>query len=185
MIHYSTFQFASPPRTATTWFCQAAHIAGLGWGDKAHAHIPPPENYGGVNVCLVRHPYDWLVSYYYALLGGAIGVDCVDVFVPMARESKDLKQFVRRYTIEYPGAIWDMHRAYQASIVYRVEDLPWNVIGFFESLGVKKHLLKKLETAGPTNVCQNIPYVDFPKLKKRVCEVEKEFCERYDYDHWN
>ena len=183
MIDYKLFQFASPPRTATTWFLRACDTVGLGNGFKSHVHSPPPPDHRGkgIIVSLVRHPYDWLVSYYYGLLGGSVGVTEVDEMAPLFRQSRDFWAFGRRYIRKMPGTISKMFEAYWPTNVMRVEDLPWAAVELFEMLGIKKRLLKDVPRIRPANFTKRSPYVDFPRLRKAVVKAEKEFCDRYDY----
>lgn len=183
MINYGPFQFSSPPRTATTWFLRVCSMVGYPGGFKAHAHEPIPEVWcgAGLSISLVRHPYDWLVSWYYGLQGGAVGVPEVDVFAKLVGETSSFWDFVRLYLRRQPGAITRMFSAYHASSILRVEDLPLAAMELFKALGKSEKVLKKIEGILPMNVTHDIPYVGFPRLRRSVYKAEKGFYDRYEY----
>lgn len=181
MIYYRDFAFASPPRTGTTWFIKAAAEAGLGAGQKAGLHTPPPEKWSGYLVSMIRHPYHWLEAYYHVLNGAAIGVSCVDMFVEHSRRSKDFNEFIRRYIRHCPGAIGDMFDRYGASTVMRVEDLPHAGVEFFESLGVSEAKLSRVRELPPQNKGKRTPHKPNPYLLQEVVKAERDFCDRYEY----
>ncbi len=185
MIVYDRFCFASPPRTATSWFVRACWIAGLGEGFKAQAHEPPtaPDPHRLI-VSIVRHPYDWLCSYYHALKGGSIGVPCVDVFVDAVRANKDFESFVGQYLRELPGAVGEMFLKYNVSTSMRIEDLKWAAIEFFQSLDVKRDRLDRIKEILPLNANHSVPFTKHPRLRREVCKAETQFCEHYDYTPW-
>jgi len=130
MIQYKNFSFAAPPRTGTTWFIKAASICELGDGQKATLHIPPPADWNGFVVSMIRHPYDWLASFFLSLRGGSVGVECVDVFA-FARYHDSPESFIQRYLENIPGEVGKMFDTYRANAVIRLEDLPYAGEEFF------------------------------------------------------
>lgn len=180
MIKYKQFVFAAPPRTATTWFMKAAQDLGLGDGSKSHVHDPAPRDWNGLVVSMVRHPYDWLYSYYYALQGGAIGVDAVDgPFVYIARESTSVDRFIRLYLKRKAGAVGEMFNTYNASTVLRVEDLPYGAGEFFESLGVPSWSATMMLPA--QNTYNGVTDAPNKKQRKAVVAAERALCQQYEY----
>lgn len=182
MITYNEFNFAAPPRTGSTWFIKAAYEAGLGNAYKAKLHVPPPNDFDGYVVSMIRHPFFWLRSYYYALEGGACGVDCVDVFVEHSRKAKDFNGFVRRYLKHIPGTVGKMFDAYKANSVLQTEELPYNAAELFESVGVRPKMIENaIHAVPPQNRTKNIQHVLNPVLMKEVIEAESDFFEQHDY----
>ena len=180
MITYPQFTFASAPRTASTWFIQICADAGLGEAHKANVHTPPAE-FGKekLSVTMCRHPYDWLVSYYLALQGGATGIAVVDSrFLSLARMSGTVERFVKLYLRRQSGEVGAMFDEYKANTVLRVEDLPWNVIELLSSIGKESDTAKWLPAQ---NAFTGIPPQPNRKLRQAVVAAEREFCERYEY----
>lgn len=180
MIEYKNFSFAAPPRTGSTSFLSMANLVGLGERQKTKAHIPPPNNYGGFVVSMVRHPFDFLISYFLALRGGATGVDCVDVFT-FARHHDSPESFIRRYLRDIPGQVGKMFDIYQANSIIRLEDLPLAAEEFFESVGVPSSTAKMVSLITPQNARKGQPHIVDKKLRRAVVEAEKDFCDRYEY----
>lgn len=133
MISYSDFDFATAPRTGSTWFVQAAAIAGLGERTRAHVHIPHP-NTPTMKVTHVRHPCRWLESYYRVVYPAYLAVPCVDAFRTL--KGRTFPEFVRNYLKRSPGAIGAMFTAYNATAVYRLEDQPMAFLELMRLCGV-------------------------------------------------
>jgi hypothetical protein len=187
IIDYGPFQLASPPRTATTWFERAAFLAGFNRGVNQHAHVhkPPLDNYG-LMVTLVRHPYDWLDSYFHELKGGFCGVAEIDVLVPIVRESTSFNQFLREYLKRFPGFLGSLVRLYNPTTILRVEDLPWSAVELFGSLGATSAQLQEIVVMAPKNsrlIRYNGNGSDAP-LRKAVCDAEEEYCDMFNYYPW-
>ena len=188
MIDYGQFQFASLPRTATTWFMRACYISNL--GDKQHTevHVPPNEQQSFL-LTIVRHPYTWLNSYYREIRGGFINHPEVDELVPIVRDSVVFEDFLRKYVNRKPGHIWKMIKAYRASTVIRMEDLPWSAVDFFITLDVNPVLRKEVVQLEPMNKRGPFLYDDIERkrkkrLRKLVCDAEPDLCNYFDYDEW-
>lgn len=183
MIKYDKFYFASPPRTGGTFFIKAASEVGLGDAQKSQLHVPPPTPWEGRGfvISTVRHPYEFLCSYYLALKGGATGVDCVDVFMDHARTSLDVDEFISKYLRYCPGEVGIIFDRYRANSVLRLEDFPWNVIEFFESIGVQHDEAWKVNSITAQNTRKGHPHIVNKDLKKQVVAAEKDICERYEY----
>ena len=178
------FEFASPPRTATTWIRNAAVEAGLTELNRNHVHVPHERDGNGRNVIkvtCVRHPCEWLRSWYASIYPGLIGVDAVDDL----RWHVNYASFdavVRQYLAMPAGWIGRMFNAYNADVVIRVEDLPWSFVEFLESLGVPVKMRERCLSMQPMNVFKKQTKPSWnPSLRLRVEESEKEFIARYDY----
>jgi len=181
VIKYKDFFFAAPPRTGSTWFIKSASIVCLGDAQKSKLHEPPSIIWNGFLVSLVRHPYNWLCSYFLALEGGKTGVHCVDVLANYARTSSDVDEFILQYLKYCPGEVGRIFDRYMASSVLRLEDFPWNAIEFFESVGVKSEDALKVKNITPQNVRKGHVHIVNKNLKKQVVETERKLCERYEY----
>lgn len=181
MIRYEQFDFAAPPRTGTTWFLDAATRIGLGEKSKFAIHKLFPEKERHVQrmyISMVRHPVDWLMSYYHEIHPGSIQVDVVDIFQGI--QANDPCEFMEKVVDQIPGSVGSMFSAYKADSVLRLEDLPWCALSLFETVGVKQRVAQMCNVLPKQNVSQkhfNIPDV----LRRRVMESEADFCERYDY----
>lgn len=187
MIDYGPYRLASPPRTATTWFERASFLAGFERGVNQHSHVHElPEDDDGLSVTLVRHPYEWLDSYYHELKGGFCGVAEVDDLVPLVRSSIRFEQFVNLYVKQRAGFLFDLIKKYRPTTVLRVEDLPWAAVEFFGAFGASAKQLQEIIILAPRNARLNRYNgngVD-DRQKKTVCEAETEYCEAFDYIPW-
>ncbi len=176
------FHFAACPRTGSTWFIKAAAIAGLGEAFKAKLHDPFParaQRLASLRVSLVRHPCDWLASYWASIHPGRVGVREVDA-LPVAMASFD--SFIKAYLRSMPGQVGRIFASYNADTYLRLEDMPWAAVELFETIGVQRGQTALVEKLDPQNVTRQElrPHWD-AKLRRRVLEAEQEMCERYDY----
>lgn len=183
MIDYGLFRFATPPRTASTWFLQACFTADLGVGFKADVHIPPPDKAKhALNVSLIRNPVDWLASYYHALEGGHVGVPEVDVFSRYAKEADSLNEFIEAYLRNIPGAIGRMHAAYKAGMVMKVEEISYAATIFFESLGgIDKRKLEAVANISILNQFKGQRAIISKGYRNLIRQAEARFCDDYEY----
>lgn len=133
---------------------------------------------------IIRHPYEWLESYYHAIRGVAVGVPCVDVFSQAARNAENFEAFVVQYLRDMPGAVSDMFIAYNAASVMRLEELRWATQEFFRSVGVEGDELRDVAELPPENVRKDVHRDKHKRLRREVCDADAEFCERYDYSRW-
>jgi len=181
MIQYKDFFFAAAPRTGTTWFIKCCSEIGLGDKQKANLHVPPSIIWSGYLVTLVRHPYDWLVSYYLALKGGMTGVYDVDTLAEHARTAVDVDEFISRYLTYCSGTVGRIFDRYRATTVLRLEDFPWNAIELFESVGVKHDDAMKAHNITPQNARKGHIHIPNKQQRRQVVLAESEICERYEY----
>lgn len=179
MIDYNGFSFAAPPRTGSTWFVNACYCIGLGEKSRANSHVPPPKDWKGYTVSLVRHPASWLVSYFSVLEGGKIQVDCVDALAHCYVRD-DMMASLKKFLRLPKNTLTKMFDEYQANTVIRLEDFPWGPLEFFQSLGYedKSDSVKKLRAL---NIGYGIGYELSARLRKRIIDHEPDMCERYEY----
>jgi len=176
-IDYNLFYFSSAPRTGSTWGIKAFHAVGLGAGFKAHVHKVHTKREFEICLSFVRHPCDWLASYYAALHGGMTGVQEVDV---LNFPAIDFDEFIRNYLKNCPGAVGRAFKAYNASCHIKIEDTPWAVVTFLESMGVPKKMRNNCLGLNPQNISKHLPRWS-PHLYAQVQESEKELVDEYNY----
>lgn len=186
MIDYGPFRFASPPRTATTWFERACYLAGFERGVNQHSHVhEPPEDDEKLSVTIVRHPYDWLESYYHELSGGFCGVAEVDLLVPLVRKSVRFEQFVQSYAKHRAGFLFDLVGTYRPSSIIRVEDLPWAAVEFFDAFDVTAEQFQEIVILAPRNSrLKQYNGNGGDTWRKLACEAEPEYCDAFEYHPW-
>jgi len=184
MIDYKQFHFGAAPRTGSTWVMRAASVAGFGLGFKTEVHSPPAERcLSWFNVTLVRHPYEWLISYYYFLQGGAVNQPLVDVLMPAARKAMDFEHFVLLYAEGHAGQFTKIVKSYCGDSVIRTEELKRGIIELFRTLGVSEDRLEKIQELSPINVNNRKGDFDneIPYLQGIVMRAEPELYEHFDY----
>jgi len=182
MISYTDFQYAAAPKTGTTWFIKAAYEAGLGHKKKTNLHDPPPDGHKGFVVTTIRHPYDWLVSYYLSLRGGTVGVVGVDLFCWIARKSPSVEAFINNYLRMFPGRVTEMFDSYKANTVIRLEDYPESAIEIFDTFRNSRVSCDgQVRKITPQNARKGSPHITNRRQKEAVISAELEFCETYDY----
>jgi|15BtaG_2_1085339.scaffolds.fasta_scaffold00099_12 hypothetical protein len=187
MIRYERFSFAAAPRTASTWFIQACDAAGFvsKEGNVFSKHAPDTDP-GIYKVSMVRRPVDWLQSIYYSLSGGLIGELQFDAISMFARNAINVEDFFEKY-LQSEHRVADAFNVYQPNSVVRVEDLPWAAVELFESFGASEEEGKAVAELPKVNSTKlaGFPENKFPpldrKLRRRVFEKERDFCERCEY----
>lgn len=180
-LDFGIFLFASPPRTATTWIKHAADMAGLRGGGRVHD--PHSNDSSRIKLSTVRHPAEWLRSYWAAIWPAQIQVDLVDDLYKACCGAETFDEFIRLY-LKSSWRIGGMIAGYGADVVIRVEDLPWAFINFLEPF-----MSPQLPEFQPDE-CLFIPHVNEsrkvlprwnPSLKAKVLEAEHEMIEKYEY----
>jgi len=177
-IDFGPFRYASAPRTATTWIKQASAVAGLIGGGSVH--VPHDDDQSKIRLSSVRHPADWLRSYWTAIWPSQIQIDLVDGLRKTCDGAASFDDFVRLYLRGCWG-IGNMHEGYGADVVIRVEDLPWAFVEFLDSVGVEKRARERCLLIGRPNVSSELPKMS-PLLRDRIIEAEWPMVEKYDYD---
>ena len=181
MIHYDLFQFASAPRTATAWIRRAAAMTGLVESGVADVHAPFPELYNAtiLRVGCVRHPCDWLASYWASINPALIGLPEVDAF---QGDVSNFDLFVRRYLDERPGTVGKMMTSYNADSYLRIEDLPMAFVEMIDSLGMPRCMAERCIGNRPINPTPlNKRPVWNRQLRDAVIRAEVHFLERFEY----
>jgi len=181
MIQYPGFFFCSPPRTGSAWFRSFCAKVGLGEQGAAKVHIPPPADWSDYSVSIVRHPLDWLASYYSVIRGGVIGVPEVDQFSEPARNTSDVAAFIWYVADRMPGAVGRMFDAYQTSSVIRLEDFPWAPVELLQAVGVSVTSLRTHSSLPPMNMRIGTRRRVPGKTQARLRDAESEFLLRYGY----
>jgi len=178
-IDFGLFLFASPPRTATTWIKHAADRAGLKGGGRVHdPHDGDPSR---IRLSTVRHPVDWLRSYYQSIWPGQIQIDLVDDLRKTCTGAESFDDFVRKYLARC-WTVGGMFGRYGADVVVRVEDLPWAFVNFLEPLTSRTRLLEQVLLVPSANMTRAEKQVAWnPSLRDRVIEKELDMIERYEY----
>ena len=176
VIQYPGFQFASPPRTGTAWFTKYAHSIGLGERTRSNVHFPH-EVTSEPRLTIVRHPCDWLASYFLNVYPACLCVPCVDIFRLLPGMTFDC--FVAGYLKKHKGAIGDMFAAYNATDYIRLEDVPVAADTFIHSIGIKTQKIQGTPIAANTSRTMK-PLWD-RSLWQDVMESEKEYVQKYGY----
>lgn len=184
MIDFQLFNYAGPPRTGTTWMAHAMHASLRIVTYKTQVHVPwtVSQEVGELRVTTVRHPLNWLASYYREIHPGSIGVPVVDQF-HKELSTDSFSQFVRDYLDKTPGQVGRVFDAYSADICLRVEDFPFNVIELLRSLGIPySQAMKARIPAKNTAKRKSQPAIWNPALLEAVAVCERDTMERFGYE---
>lgn len=188
MIDYGAFQFASPPRTSTTWIRHALLKTGhqIVDGNSFTAHGNFLENYTTPRLSCARHPENWLKSIYVGLEGGVVSgpKEVVDV-CQLAKISDSFVGFVSS-VVEQPGLVGKAFAVYRATSVIKVEDLPYSLIAFLLLFGeLSPGTQSQIVTQGLLNKSKpkkRMELLDLPLgLRRKLMAAEEEYCDRYEY----
>jgi hypothetical protein len=181
MIRFERFAFAVPPCVAGRWFLLGCEFAGLSVGNKGALHVPPPENYQGLMLSIVRHPLSWLAAYYkhQTRIGYEcpLGVPAYDALYEDWRDSHGrLLLFLDLYLDRHPGAVTRIFDAYRASTVMRYEDLPHCAVEFMHSINIKEtRLFDRSHDTSSAGIMQE------RDIRGAVIAAEFDYAERYEY----
>lgn len=183
MIGYARFQYGAAPSCGTHWTMQAFAIAGLGERPHTGAHHPPnagPTAHCPMLITTVRHPADWLYSYYYGRLSGYTGLEKVDRLMHIAR-SLNFKNFLSSYCRLYAGTISEVFADYNATVAWRLEDYPWPVIEFLQAQGASKIAIDHIKKLPASNVSRIQANPLTEKQRAMIRDAESGLCEQYEY----
>lgn len=184
MIDFQLFNYAGPPRTGTTWMAHAMYAATGVETFKTHVHVPwtVSQEIGELRVTTVRHPLNWLASYYREIHSGSIGVPVVDRFAKEI-QADSFSAFVRDYLDKTPGQVGRIFDSYSANICLRVEDFPHNLIELLRSLGIPYAQAVKAHIPAKNTAKQKSRLAIWnPALLTAVAESERDTMERFGYE---
>lgn len=177
MIRYPDFDFASPPRTGTTWFVQACAFTPLGERSRGQVHLPHDDS-PTLKITHVRHPCDWLASYFQIIHGSYLDVPSVDAFRFLDFGSFSL--FIKSYLRMMPGAVGRMFKTYRATSYIRLEDEPFGLLDLLRSCEIRVETTK-IKTLAPANRSRTYSPIWEKHLRDAVMKAESEFVEEFDY----
>ena len=175
MIDYKDFSFASAPRSGSTWFMQAAANAGLGIGHKATVHLPDTRT-DIYKISMVRHPCDWLASYFNVIKGAILGVPSVDRFAKLSSDWVYFDHFIDNYLNHASGCVGQMFLSYSAHTYLRIEDAPHCFFDLCDTFNITKPVMPDIVNSKTRN------FVWDSKQYEQVIEAELSFIEQFDYD---
>lgn len=179
MIDFEYFEFATTPRTGTTWFMNAAAEAGLRHGCKADAHNPFENGSARKpRVTIVRHPCDWLRSFYVRIYPAKLSLPTDNLSNIVANNFDD---FIRAYLKSYRGEVGRIFDAYVADICLRTEELNSAFGELCDSVGIIRTRIIRAQKTPPHNCSRELPFWN-PSLRERVLDAEKDILWRYNYD---
>lgn len=157
---------------------RACFQAGLGTQPKARVHEPHDNGSSVLKVSMVRHPCDWLASYWNEIGNARLGIP-TDVFAPLPAD--DFDDFVRAYLKKIPGAIEQIFDAYHGDSYLRLEDQPWALEELLESVGVSKPMRELVLMTDVVNQSKNEIPIWSKSLRRRVEDAERGLMERFNY----
>lgn len=180
MIENKYFQFAAAPRTGTTWFMKACEDAGLGRGFKAHVHDPFPGRTGlCFRVSLIRHPIDWLASYFANIHGSNLGLLPLEVIRTLP--TGDFEQFIQAYLDICPGEVGRIFVMYGADSYIKVEDFPNAFSELLAAFDLSKRTQRRCHLIPVCNQSRKEKPVWNPQLRAAVMAAEEKFMRDFEY----
>jgi len=186
------FMFHAAPRCATNWFDKAMCRVGI-WADPEYlsssipyaAQCPIPARDRGklYTVSIVRNPVDWLKSVYVHFRSNdhqmytAQMVDLIEV----AREKESFGRFANEVIDRFPNHIETIFFEWYAADTYlRVEDFPYCVGEFIQSMYYAPGVLKILKQIEITNASHAVVPIE-PALKRRIMKSSERLCDHFEY----
>lgn len=181
--HCPLFEFASVPRTGSTWFMHACYEVGLGGGSKSKVHEYFPEGKSTLpRITIVRHPCDWLMSYFHCIFPAKIGLD-IDELASICWQHdapKSFDQCIRLVIENHPGIVGRIFSQYKADVYLRTDSINESFYELCLSLGIPKKHARKARSLKPINSgwmrCKWNP-----ALYDRILDLEKDFVNQYDF----
>lgn len=171
MIETTRFTFAAPPKAGCRWIHGA--LKELGPVEHGSLHTPGRVD-GKLALSIVRHPVDWLKSYF-TNINCPVWHEPVDVFLRRSRgerepDNEGLRRFIEKYLAGPPGSVGRMFESYAADVWWRIEDMP----GPLEACVQSKLAFK---ARGESKVRLGFP----EDLRAAVLDHEREFSEEWGY----
>ncbi len=158
----------------------AAGVAGLGWKPVDDALTPSELNdRHHLRLCLVCHPYDFLLDFYlYSLRrengGGRLG--------QLRNGCESFREFVERYLFEIPGEVGELFFNHHADSYMRIDDCPKAFVELMQSIDLPEKQLAGLTKLIPFSVIVG-PYTTKINrdLIRDVGLAEKRMMEEFNY----
>lgn len=177
---------SGPPRVGIRWLAQRALDLGVAI-DVNRLYTPlvaDPTVYG---ITVVRHPYDWLRSLYFAFrqpplaLLESFGVGFAP-WLDLVTLARDWKHFLALVLDRGPLVIGDFFNTFYASSVLRLEDFPWGPAELFQALGYSPATCREFAKSPRTNQ-GGYPHIRKADERERfeLRRREWEFYERFNY----
>ena len=187
MIDYEHFAFATPPRTGSAWLTHAVTLVGLPAYGRSQVHFPQPTE-DRIRVTTVRHPVDWLRSYFLNVYPGKIGMPQVDAFAELRPSdtehyAKDqFDGFVQCYLDKLPGAVGRMFYAYEPTQCLKLEQIEESFISLCRAAGLgSEEDFNLIRSVGRRNSTKGFRHRGKHQWHDLVMQVETEYCEQFDY----
>lgn len=147
-------------------------------GSKTHVHKSFLSN-NTLTETTVRHPVNWLRSYYTAIYPGKVGIEAIDALSFQDVETFD--QFVGRYLEECPGQVGRVFGCYASDGAIRLEDSPWGLIEFLDAFRkLRGFEIDAIRGVGIRNSSKKLPNVA-GHIHRAIVLAEQDFCDRYEY----
>ncbi len=157
---------------------QACHAVGLGERFKTDIHQPHKRDGKRLCVTTVRHPLDWLASYYRSIYPGKCGVPIVDKFASI--QADNFIDFVQAVMEKYPGGVGSMFIEYNADSYVRLEKITRAMDVFFSSLGLDPTPIYGISPKNINTGKAPTPRPDW--LVREFMRSERYMCEVFGYD---
>lgn len=183
MIEYNGFVYAAPPRTGTAFMSHVLSCVGLGNPTRSKVHEPFPSGYKGYKVSTIRHPYSWLVSYYFEIGGMPTNIEVVDKLIPPYQSSSGVSGFIQAVCNDLPeNSVADVFLAYEADTCLRLEDMPWALYEFLDGMNIVWPMNFESAAKSPMNINKlSRAYEVDQRLRRLVVDCNREFCDRFEY----
>lgn len=198
MLDYGHFLFAPPPRTGSTWFRRAAQLCRIPNGvcglseDPFWLHQPfvrpfDPPYERSARVTLVRHPADWISSYYSRLRRARLGLasDALADVAPTA----SFEEFVDLVIEHEPGIVGRVFNQYhEADIRLRTDRLNVEFEAFALSMGAPRDQAgnaRSMPRENATDLCRGgdepWPVRWDPVRRQRFLDSEQACLQQYGF----
>jgi len=203
MLNYGHFLFAPPPRTGSTWFRLAAEVCQIPnaiWGrgfDPIQLHKPferafedrpdqPPSQAYDVRVSLVRHPADWIVSYYSSILSARLGL-VSDALAPLM-VAENFDAFMELVVDREPGIVGRVFNQYDANARLRTDRLNEDFEAFALARGAPRDQAANARNLPPENLSNYVrggnepgPIRWDPRRRQRFLDTEQATLEQFGF----
>lgn len=179
---------AFPPKTGSKWYRAVLDHAGLLRADTGIHQIPGSEleNFGDMAIAVgVRHPSEWLRSYFANMIGRAIGVRSVDRLQEcFVKRRKNFEQFLQHYLQNMAGQASRIFEEYadRTDFVLKLENGAGGLIDVLKQAGhdVDEGLARVIAEVEPQHVSapRNITW---PPVLLEAFEKSEQAYDQYGY----